>query len=774
VGSEPPSKHLQIFRSFSPESGALPVLLLFSIAVPAQQVRGPGTAPGSPLDEIIVTARKHEEGLHDSPISITVLSGQTLESRGLGRIDDIQSATPNLSFYGNSPIGASANSASVYVRGIGQSDFAPTTEPGVGLYIDGVYLGRSTGSVLDLVEIERVEVLRGPQGTLFGRNSIGGAVSIITRKPHETFAVDARFTVGTDERVNAAATVNLPLADKLFGKFTAATFNQHGYVGNSFTGQDLGDDDTLAARAALRWMPGSDLTVDIAFDHSNDNEHGIPYVFGGAVFVDPTQPGGPNFAFINNVLGGQLTGCDGTFSNPAGSLTNPACLNDQYVGLNGGLGAFRSNIDVEGSSVALEWNATDRMQLRSISAYRALDADFAYDADATPVFIVDGIHDLMTQTQVTQELQLLGHTPTGQLDWIVGLYYFQEDGENINPVDFLPVSLTSGGFYDNESVAAFGQAVLHLREKWHLTAGVRYTEDTKRFLPDQVVTGGLLTLGIPGFPFIPAGTRTLPYTEVTIEADDWTPTVNLAYDLSERLMMYVGYAEGFKGGGFHQRVFPPLPEIPTFDPEFAKSRELGFKYQSDDRRFMLNGATFVTDYSNLQVTVFTAIAPVLDNAGDAEISGFELEARWAPRERWLVEAGVGYLDTGYENVLPSTGLQGNERLPFVPERSASTNLSRQFALRESGMLTAQVEWSYRSSIHYDTFNTASIDGPSYDVLNGSVSWLSSNLRYGLVARVDNVTDERYVRRSVYHEGFGIIIDSFDRGRVWSLSGTVGF
>jgi iron complex outermembrane receptor protein len=774
VGNESRPERPPTLFSFFPRSGALAVLLLFSIAVPAQQVRAPGNAPGSQLDEIIVTARKHEEGLHDSPISITVLSGQTLESRGLGRIDEIQSATPNLSFYGNSPIGASANSASVFLRGIGQSDFAPTTEPGVGLYIDGVYLGRSTGSVLDLVEIERVEVLRGPQGTLFGRNSIGGSISVITRKPHETFAVDARFTVGTDERLNAAATVNAPLADKLFAKFTAATFNQEGYVRNSVTGQDLGDDDTFAGRAAFRWMPDSSLTVDIAFDHSNDEEHGIPYVFGGAVFVDPTQPGGPNFAFINNVLAGSLTGCDGTFSNPAGSLTNPACLNDQYVGLNGGLGAFRSNIDVEGSSVGLEWNATDRLQLRSISAYRALDSDFAYDADATPIFIVDGIHDLMTQTQVTQELQLLGRALTDRLDWIVGLYYFQEDGENINPVDFLPVSLTSGGFYNNESVAAFGHAVLHIKDRLHLTAGVRYTEDTKRFLPDQVVTGGLVTLGIPGFPFIPAGTRTLPYSEVTIEDDDWTPTVNLAYDLSERLMIYVGYSEGFKGGGFHQRVFPPLPETPTFDPEFAKSREIGFKYQSDDRRFMLNGAAFVTDYRDLQVTVFTAIAPVLDNAGDAEISGLELEARWAPRERWLVEAGLGYLDTGYESVLPSTGLQGNERLPFVPERSASINLSRQFAVRETGTLTAQVEWSYRSSVHYDTFNTAFIDGSSYDVMNGSLSWLSSNLRYGLVARVDNVTDERYVRRSVYHEGFGTILDSFDRGRIWSLSGTLGF
>jgi iron complex outermembrane receptor protein len=763
-----------MFRSWLGSIVAVSIPITGSGLIHAQAQSAREPAPDDIIEEIIVLARKREEGLQDAPISISAFSASSLAARGITKIDEIQNVTPNLSFYGESAIGAAANSASVFLRGIGQNDFVPTAEPGVGLYVDGVYYGRSVGSVWNLIDVERVEVLRGPQGTLFGRNSIGGVVAVVSKKPGDILGLDAGVTVGTDDRLDATLTVNTPITENLAAKVSAAKFTRDGYVTNTVTGQELGDEDTVAARAALRWIATPYLSLDVSLDYSDDRSNGIPYINDGTVFLDPTQPGGPNFSFISNVLATPLTGCDGTFANPAGSLTNPGCLNDQYKGANGGLGDFHSNVESSGASVSVDWTVTDSLQLKSITAYRQIDADFAYDGDASPIFIVDGIHDVMTQDQITQELQLLGPSDQTKLRWILGLYYFQEDGEDINPVDFLPVSLTSGGLYDNKSVAAFGQGTYQLTEKLQLTGGIRYTEDTKRFLPDEVVTGGLVTLGIPGFPFIPIGTRVLPFVEVATKADDWTPLVNLAYEWSAQLTTYITYSEGFKGGGFHQRVFPPLPATPTFEPEFASSYELGFKYSAPSRRLVLNGSVFYTDYENLQVTVFTAIAPVLDNAGNAKISGFELETRWIPADRWLVEAGVGYLDTGYKDVLPATGLTGNEKLPFVPEWSSSASVTKEFLLGDRGTLKPRLDWSYRSEIQYDTFNTPFIVGESYHLWNASVAWLSPSARYGVILRAENIADERYARRRVFSAGFGNILDCIDRGRVWSVAVNASF
>lgn len=747
---------------------------LFSDQAVAQEGAEKGKEMSSLIEEITVTARKREESLQDTPMSISAFSGESLEARGITKVDEIQNISPNLSFYSNSPVGAAANSAGIFIRGIGQSDFVPTTEPGVGLYVDGVYLGRSVGSVLDLLDIDRVEVLRGPQGTLFGRNSTGGAVNIVTQKPDDNFAIKASVTVGTDNKADGTISVNGPITKNLFAKISAAKLTQDGYVKNTQTGQDLGNQDTFAFRAATRWLATSDVTVDLSFDYSRDRSHGVPYINQGTVFIDPTQPGGPNFTFISNVFLGPLNGCDATFANPAGSLTNPACINDQYIGKNGGLGDFHSNVDVYGMSAAIEWDITDSLKAKSITAYRNLDSSFAYDGDATPVFIVDGILDVMTQHQITQELQLLGTSLDSKLEWILGLYYFQEHGKDINPVDFLPVSLQSGGYYDNDSVAGYAQGTYHVTDKLDLTAGIRYTTDTKRFLPDQIITGGLVTLGIPGFPYFPVGTRALPHVQVKTSANDWTPMVNLAYHLTPAFMVYGTYSEGFKGGGFEQRVFPPLPATPSFQPEHATSYELGFKYANEQNTFVLNGSGFHTDYDNLQVTVFTAIAPVLDNAGNASIDGFELESHWVPAESWFVEGSAGYLQTGYKSVLPGTGLTGNERLPRVPDWSLSASLTKEFGLGDKGTLTSRVDWSYRSSIDYDTFNTPFIRQPGYHIFNFNTSWESVSGRYGLIFRIKNLADKHYSHQEVYQAGFGNILGYLDRGREWSLTAKVNF
>lgn len=712
---------------------------------------------GNTLEEITVTARKREESLQDTPISITAFSGDDLELRGITRIDRIQDFAPNVVFQNYTNQGGATNNASMYIRGIGQNDFVPTVEPGVGLYIDGIYFGRTLGSTLDLIDIERIEVLRGPQGTLFGRNTIGGAISVTTKKPDHEFAAKARMVVGTDDKMNLQGAVNIPFSDTLFASLSVASLTQDGYVKRTFDGKDLGDKETLSGRAALRWLPTDNLELNLTVDYARDRDSGAPNTLVGASF----DPG--SFAFLNNVL--PFLPCGATPPNPAGSSNNPACFNSQYF-LNGqdanaGTAPIFSDNDVWGVAATVTWQANDWLELKSISALREVDSHFGHDLDASPVNL-GATQDKLKQKQLSQELQLLGTAFEEQLHWVAGFYFFQEEGANVNTIDFITVGARSGGDFDNDSVALYAQGTYDLTEKLSLTLGLRYTEDSKEFLPDQYVTN-------PGLTPFSVGTRLLPHVKVETEAEEVTPMLNLSYYLTDALLTYVTYSEGFKGGGFHQRVFPPLQETPSFDPEFVNSYEVGFKYNSPDKTLRLNGSAFYTDYEDIQVTVFNAIAPVTDNAGGASIMGFELEAQWVPAPTWLVSGSAGYLDAEYDKVRPDTGLSGDERLPRVSDWTLSAGLSKEFFLGAYGTLKPRLDWSYRSRFSFDTFNLPFVEQEGYHLVNASAYWESSDGRYGLVLAVDNLFDKEYLQTGNYQPSFGWATNLYSRGREWHLT-----
>jgi len=714
------------------------------------------------MEEVIVTARKREESIQHTPIAITAFTGDTLDERGIVKLNDISQYSPNVVFDNYNSFGGANSNAIIYIRGIGQNDFVPTVEPGVGLYVDGVYLGRSVGSTLDLLDVERIEVLRGPQGTLFGRNTIGGAVNVVTRKPDEELGAKGDLTVGSDSKVNVRGSINLPFSDRVFARFSAASFNQDGYVDQINTGRDLGNTDTISARAALRWVASDAFELNLTADYSTDNGNGPPWLLTGLDFSDPGS-----FLMLNNTL--PFLPCAAPPSNPAGSLTNPNCINSQYLladqRQNAGTAQFFKG-DIWGTSLTAEWQLTDALTLKSITAYRKLDTEFSND-EGTPVSAGLSL-DIIVQEQVSQELQLLGSGVGEKLEWILGAYYFQEDGHNTNPVDFVPIALVSGGPFDNDSIAGFGQGTYHVTDQLDLTAGVRYTRDTKRFLPDQFITDGKFT------PF-PVGLRVLPFREVEISESDVTPMVNLAYQATPDFMLYGTYSEGFKGGGFAQRVFPPLPEVESFRPEFATAYELGFKYTGAEGRFRLNGAAFMTDYTDLQITVFTGIAPVLDNAGDATIQGFELEMQAAPEGGWLLEAAAGYLDPEYDNVDPATALTGNEKFERISDWTLSGSLSKEIPLAASGTLTPQVSWSYRTSFFFDSFNSTLIDQEdAYHLFNAHIAWDSADARYGVTLGGTNLTDEEYFAGGAFQAGFGFASNIIARGREWYLTARFSF
>lgn len=747
------------------------------------------------MEEIVVSARKRDEGLQDTPISISAFTGDSLEIRGVSKVDQIAAFTPNLTFDNNPSFGGASNAASIYIRGVGQKEFLPTTEPGVGLYVDGVYIARSVGGILDLIDIERVEVLRGPQGTLFGRNTIGGAISITTVKPDEELKGKFSFTYGTADRIDLKGSVNVPVTDDFFVKVSAASLNQDGYVTRD-DGIDLGDEDTATGRAALRWLAGDRLEVNLSVEGTRSRQNGPAMELLGINLGPTLDPNTPPFAVIHNVganlmAGGPPAPC----ATPDAPLNTavPGCYDMRYVrgdGTTAGTSPAFSDTDMWGVNLTVDWDVSNTLQLKSITAYRELDSEFARDGDHSPFEIAE-YSDLLEQDQFTQEFQLLGNSFGGRMNWILGLYYFEEDGQNVNDLSFTISRFRSGGFFDNRSVAAFAQATYDITPDLHLTLGARYTDEKKKFLPDQIIyVNKFAGTGDPllDAPFMQAGTRILPFVEREITIDEFTPMVNLSYDVTEDAMVYASYSEGFKSGGFSQRVFPPIvagftappgtPDlelIPVFDPEFVEVLEAGFKLSAFDQRLRVNGAVFHTRYDDLQVQVFTSVAPVTQNAGKAKITGFELEFQAMPVDNLFVEGGIGYLDARYSEIDEAeTLINPDNAFERVPEWSLSGAVSYEFLMGNAGSVTPRVDWSYRSKVYNDAFNTELIAQPGYHLLDANLTWTNPDENIGVVVGVKNLTDKDYLMTGVAGDAMQSIEGIFSRGREWFVTVRASF
>lgn len=755
---------------------------------------------GVSIEEMVVTARKMEEDLQTTPISIAAFSGDGLDARGMTDVSQIAPFVPNLSFQNNPSFGGAGNAAAIYIRGIGQKEFLPTTEPGVGLYVDGVYIARSVGGILDLIDVERVEVLRGPQGTLFGRNTNGGAISITTKQPNNELAGDLSATYGTDNRIDIKGSVNVPITDHLFSRFSLLSKNQDGYVKRD-DGKDLGDVDTIGGRASFLWEATEDLDITLTGEATHERTHGPALTLIGINYGNPVDPDTPPMATIHNVLATAAPNPPGPTTPPCatpGMTSNPAvatCYDDRFIygksaERTSGTAPAYSRTDIWGTNLNISWDLTDTLTLKSITAYRDMDSEFARDGDHSP-YRISQFGDVLRQKQFTQEVQLLGNSFEDRLHWIGGLYYFYEDGNNVNELDFTVSRFRSGGKFNNESFAAFAQATFDATRRLHLTAGLRYTKDTKKFLPDQVIHQNYFAgSGHPllDAPFLQAGQRILPMLEKKLTFDETDPYVNIAFDLTDDAMVYASYSEGFKSGGFTQRVFPPIvvpftappgtPDIdliPTFKPEFVKVYEIGAKYTGFDNRFRLNGAAFYTDYTDMQIQTFTSVAPITKNAGEATIQGFELESQIVPLESWFVEAGVGYLDASYDKIdFSETFVKKSNNLDRVSDWTLNAATFYELALGGNGTITPRVEWSYRSGFDNDAFNTPQIHQDAYHLVNANVAWQNGAESITVTAGISNLTDEKYLITGIIGDAFQSYEGLYDRGRQYYLTARFDF
>ncbi|WP_321396128.1 TonB-dependent receptor [Emcibacter sp.] len=740
------------------------------------------------LEEITVTARRREENLQDIPIAVTALTSDALERQQIFETTDLDNVAPNLQFTSYGPLSGNNSAAQVFIRGIGQTDPTGAVDPGVGIYIDDVYMGRSVGGAMDFKDISSVQILRGPQGTLFGRNTIGGAVLISTNLPGDELGGTVRARTGTDNLRELFGAFDLPVSDTLGTRFSMGMRQRDGYVTRQSDGVDLGDDDSYSLNGTVRWEPSDSFSLTIRGDYSSEDENGSPFVFKNinenAAFVAATSVG---------------AGCPGaTFPPPAVpvDVVNPACGNDATYDLgpftNGGTAKVFSSTENWGFSGTAEYDFNDSLTLKSVTSYRELAWSGARDADNTALPILSTEYD-STSEQFSQELQAL--YSSDKLNGVVGLYYFDEDThDEVRVPVALPIPNILGGgdgSRDHQSVdlsteswAAFTEWTYDITDKLSLSGGLRYTDETKgmtliAFNIEDVHAPEPTTLPTTVPPlFVDPSPHELGFSAVT-------GTAKLQYRWNDSLMTYASWSQGFKSGGFNQRYNAPPPNNQpiTFDEEKAQNYEVGFKADVADN-LRLNGAVFHTDYTDMQLIYRLGVVPLLFNAGSASIEGFELEMTWNPTGRLLVEGSVGYLDSSIDEVVEivvpdqtvtATVDKGN-RLPFSPEWKANLGVSYFFDIGHGLELTPRVDVVYTSEMYYDAANSEGVLQDDYTLVNASLQLESPDSGWRVTFGVNNLTDKLYqvAGNSSFSTATGYEEVIYARKRNWYLALTADF
>lgn len=759
--------------------------------VSAQQaVDAPGDA--DTLESIVVTARRREESLQDTPVAVTALSADALEQRQIVSTTDLDKVAPNLQFHSYGTLTGNNSAAQVFIRGIGQTDATPAVDPGVGVYIDDVYMGRSVGGAMDFRDIASVQVLRGPQGTLFGRNTIGGAVLLTTNAPGEDAGNSLRMGVGDDGLAELFGAFDVPIGDTWSARLSLGGRQRDGYVTRMSDGVDLGDEEMYTGQAAVRWEPSESLRFTLRADYTNEDENGSPFVFRAmneaATFVGAAS---------------QAAGCPDMIDPLpppvlVGPLPDPRCGNDaQDLGSfeNGGTYLASSTLENRGTSLVVDWDVNDAFSFKSITSDRSLDWTGTRDADNTPLLILHTNYTSKSE-QFSQELQAL--FDTSRVDGVIGLYYFDE-----NSFDRLLVPLGNPGTsYDTQRVsmddtakAAFTEWTFEATDAFSVSAGLRYTEETKG------LQGTMFNVAPASAPEPPAPTAICPFAgapptqtgclfittnQFEREFSATTKSASAQYRFSERVMAYVRWADGFKSGGFNQRynAAPPNNAPIAFDPETAETWEIGFKLDPTES-LRLNAALFSSDYDDIQMTYRLGVVPLLFNAGIASIDGGEIELDFAPTQDFRLDVSVGFLDAGFDSitspppfgpVTPTATATLDSSLPFTPEWQGHLGLSYAFRLSSGWSLTPRADVSYTGSQFFDAGNSVEIAQNDDVTLVNVALMLDSNDKWRFMLSGVNLTDELYpiagTSSLTTASGYAEII--YARPRSWSFTATRTF
>ena len=666
------------------------------------------------LDDVVVTARRRDEQLKDVPVAVSALSAEQLERTGAADITALQQQTPNATVQ----IARGSNSTLIsFIRGVGQQDPLWGFEPGVGLYIDDVYVARPQGAVLDIFDVNRIEVLRGPQGTLYGRNTIGGAIKYVTKRLGDEFAFMGRGTIGSYNQRDALVSATIPLGETFAVGGAFAKYDRDGFGTNLFTGEEQYDKDVTAYRASAEWTPTDQLFVRFAWDRVEDDSsprHG--------------------HREVNSITGG---------------FTPPAGIYDTNAGIRG-----NQEVETQGTSVTVEYTVNDTLTLKSISAWRSGDTATVIDFDQTPLPFLD-VPAVYADEQFTQEFQALmqGDNWSG----VAGLFYL--DGESSGVFDTiagnLGLAIAAAGYVNTESFSAYADFSYDFSDRLHASLGGRYTQDKK-----DAGVQRFFYLGAARTPLTGGTTRPIFATRTNYTADDtfekFTPRASLSYDLTEELTGYASISQGFKSGGWDMRGDAALvPQtVNGYQPETVTTYELGLKGTAFDRRMSFASAAFYSDFQDQQITTqqvatlpAVGIASVVDNAGASTIYGFEFEGRALITDSITSNVSVGYLKNEFDQFITRvTGVPvdiSNLREPQnSPEWSAFWGVTWTGDLA-GGELNITPSISYRSDYHLFDAPDPILDQDAYTLVDLAAIWTAPNGHYQVALTGKNLTDEEY-------------------------------
>jgi len=779
------------------------------------------------LEEIVVTAQRRQTMLQDTPIAVTAFNSEKIADLGIYDVSDIGGLAPNTNIQ-KQP--SSNSNMSIYIRGVGNGETSLMADPKSSFYLDGVYMSKTVGAVFDIVDLESIEVLRGPQGTLFGRNSTGGALNVTTVKPTGELGLKAEGSVGNDGYQRAALSVDLPkFFDMLSVKVSGMMKEYDGWAHNDFPGadSDLGSEDNEAYRLALRFEPTDTLTIDYSYDRTNNE--GVPTPFQvtkvkESLFNGITEVPAP-FTF----LGGEL------YQQMAALVGDPKKRREDYT-----LDAATSEyLDVEGHSLTAAWEL-DPFTIKYIFADRYTESGYgSTDLDGGALTARDlfygggmeipspGFHAAIDEGYVdlqTHELQLIGDAFNDRLQYTVGYFQYEEEVYQDNPQTFsLPIQFLLGGALDaafvaagycndiptqglvcqgsqrlplpfpspgadpnlngktdfiygqtTESWAAYSQVTYALTEDLDVTAGIRYTEDDRdAFLFNETL-----------------GHSSIDDKLTNADSwDNWSYLLTFNYAVTDAANVYATYSTGFNSGAFNSRAASDSAwEIPVEEEELH-SYELGLKSDWLDSRLRLNAAIFYNDYQDIQVTQFEAgsggASSRIVNAGAATYQGLELELTALLTEGLLLEATYGYLDAEFDEYLardPATDQQVDissvTTVTRAPENTANLALQYDFDRFSFGALSARIDVSYTDEFTFHPFNNRYDSTDPQTLVNARLSLHDigmgdrGNLRVS--AWVKNATDEEYREWGIDFGSLGFAGNTFGQPRTYGLDVTYRF
>ncbi len=733
---------------------------------------------GSGLGEIVVTAQFRETNVQDTPIAITAVSAEMLERRGQTNIAQVAAQAPNVTL--KPQAGVWGPSISTNIRGIGgQIDPHPAYSPGVGMYIDDVFYTSTVGAVFDLLDLERVEILRGPQGTNAGANSIGGAVKLYTRKPDGTGGY-AEATYGSRDRIDLRASGDFTIVpDQVFMRISGVSKSQRGHVKRvdyacanpgsglpSFVnGPDcqlgtFGGIDYKALRGALRLMPSSDFEINLTAD----------------VIRDDSELGGVVFSNTNNILDRvKLNGVpyDGRFSAPD-PYTNYAAYYMPGGVLDGVqtreiYAAPKQEYKGWGTSGTIDWDIADSVQLKSITAYRQFSASWIGDVDGSPLGLGLDFQDI-ENNQFSQEVRLSGGVADGMLEYTVGGYYLHRSAEYRPHQVFIYQSASYDYRNDdrikNDSIAGFANLAWHVSDAFNVIGGLRYTHEDKSFALRRYTVDGDV---VPGYEQL--NMITSEYKKGT-----WDWSISGDYKITPDVMAYASVATGYRSGGNTPRPFAPDQALP-FGPESITNYEIGLKNTLFDRKLRLNLAAFFSELKDIQFTLLSCpeistfpTCAVVSNAGDGEVKGVEGELTFEPVDNFLIDASASYLDFKYTRVNPLAGTQIVRA--YSPEWKWSIGAQYEVDLGGAGSLTPRVDMSYTDEVYSSGTPRATARIAPYTLTNARLTWSSPDRDWDVALEVTNVTDKVYYTSNAdlsFIPVIGFAWNAPGRPREWAVS-----